>query len=76
MEAIHWIGGTKGMDLDELQVQYRRDSDDGYQPFLVVGSAGTVSTGAVDPLPNLARSVTSTNSGSTSTAPTGHSHPG
>jgi aromatic-L-amino-acid/L-tryptophan decarboxylase len=53
-EAIHWIDGTQGMDLDELRVRYRRDSDDGYQPFLVVGSAGTVSTGLVDPLPDLA----------------------
>jgi glutamate/tyrosine decarboxylase-like PLP-dependent enzyme len=37
-----------------LEVRYRQDVDEGYQPFLVVGSAGTVSTGAVDPLPDLA----------------------
>ncbi len=53
-EAIHWIDGSRGMDLGELQVRYRRDKDEGYQPFLVVGSAGTVSTGAVEPLPDLA----------------------
>lgn len=53
-EAIHWIDGTRGMNLDELQARYRRDRDEGYQPFLVVGSAGTVSTGAVEPLPELA----------------------
>ena len=52
-EAIHWIGGQP-MDLSELSVRYRQDKDNGYQPFLVVGSAGTVSTGAVDPLPDLA----------------------
>jgi glutamate/tyrosine decarboxylase-like PLP-dependent enzyme len=53
-QAIHWIDGQRGMDLNELQIRYRRDKDDGYQPFLVVGTAGTVSTGAVDPLPELA----------------------
>ncbi len=52
-ESIHWINGQT-MDLDELELRYRQDIDEGYQPFLVVGSAGTVSTGAVDPLPALA----------------------
>jgi glutamate/tyrosine decarboxylase-like PLP-dependent enzyme len=42
------------MDLGALEVRYRQDVDEGYQPFLVVGSAGTVSTGAVDTLPELA----------------------
>ena len=59
------------MDLDELEVRYRRDMDEGYQPFLVVGSAGTVSTGAVDPLEIWRRSAASANSGSMSTAPMG-----
>jgi len=52
-ESIHWINGQP-MDLDELELRYRQDIGEGYQPFLVVGSAGTVSTGAVDPLPALA----------------------
>jgi aromatic-L-amino-acid decarboxylase len=53
-EAIHWIDGRHPMDLNELQARYRQDVNEGFQPFLVVGSAGTVSTGAVDPLPDLA----------------------
>jgi glutamate/tyrosine decarboxylase-like PLP-dependent enzyme len=53
-EAIHWINGQETMDLDQLERRYRQDIEDGYQPFLVVGSAGTVSTGAVDPLPAMA----------------------
>ena len=53
-EAIHWIDGRQPMDLSALEVRYRQDIAEGYQPFLVVGSAGTVSTGAVDPLPDLA----------------------
>ena len=53
-EAIHWIDGPRGMHLDELKARYRRDREEGFQPFLVVGSAGTVSTGGVEPLPELA----------------------
>jgi aromatic-L-amino-acid/L-tryptophan decarboxylase len=55
-EAIRWIGVDKRqrMDLAALEAQYRRDIEEGSQPFLLVGSAGTVSTGAVDPLPDLA----------------------
>ena len=55
-EAIHWIRGDnrQRMDLAALEVQYRRDIEEGYQPFIVVGSAGTVSTGAIDPLRELA----------------------
>jgi glutamate/tyrosine decarboxylase-like PLP-dependent enzyme len=53
-EAIHWVGDGQPMNLDALEVRYRQDIEDGFQPFLVVGSAGTVSTGAVDPLPELA----------------------
>lgn len=53
-DAIHWINGQQTMDLEQLERRYRQDIEDGYHPFLVVGSAGTVSTGAVDPLPAMA----------------------
>jgi len=55
-EAIRWIGVDKRhrIDLAALEVQYKRDLAEGYRPFLVVGTAGIVSTGAVDPLPDLA----------------------
>jgi aromatic-L-amino-acid decarboxylase len=57
-DAIHWIEGIEGgnarLDLRALEIQLSKDIEQGYRPFLVVGSAGTVSTGAVDPLPDLA----------------------
>jgi glutamate/tyrosine decarboxylase-like PLP-dependent enzyme len=55
-DAIRWIGvdNQQRMDLAALEAQYTRDIEEGYLPFLVVGTAGTVSTGAVDPLPSLA----------------------
>jgi glutamate/tyrosine decarboxylase-like PLP-dependent enzyme len=42
------------MDTDELRAAIMRDRSDGLQPFLIVGSAGTVNVGAIDPLAELA----------------------
>jgi aromatic-L-amino-acid decarboxylase len=42
------------LDVEDLRRQVRRDKRRGERPFLVVGSAGTVNTGAVDPLDDLA----------------------
>jgi aromatic-L-amino-acid decarboxylase len=42
------------MDVDGLREQVRADRAAGRRPFLVVGSAGTVLTGAVDPLGDIA----------------------
>src|ERR1700722_13187417 len=42
------------LDLDALAEAVARDRGDGAQPFLLVGSAGTVDIGAIDPLPALA----------------------
>ncbi len=38
------------MDVEALENQIRKDLAEGFKPFLVVGNAGSVSTGAVDPL--------------------------
>ncbi|MDQ3981876.1 MAG: aminotransferase class I/II-fold pyridoxal phosphate-dependent enzyme [Actinomycetota bacterium] len=43
------------IDVDDLRAQVRADRDRGRRPFLVVGSAGTVNTGAVDPLDAIAQ---------------------
>lgn len=42
------------MQVDELSAAIARDRAAGYVPFAVVASAGTVATGAVDPLPQIA----------------------
>jgi len=42
------------MDVAALETQIRVDLAEGYRPFVVVGNAGTVGTGAVDPLPAIA----------------------
>jgi glutamate/tyrosine decarboxylase-like PLP-dependent enzyme len=47
--------GQQRMRPDALVTEIRRDLDRGNVPFLAVGSAGTVSTGAIDPLPEIAR---------------------
>ena len=54
--AVRWIGtdGRQRMDVAALRHQIESDRRAGHHPFLVVGTAGSVSTGAVDPLPELA----------------------
>lgn len=54
--AIRWIAADENqcMCIDALTQQLDADLAAGDIPFLVVGTAGSVSTGAVDPLPELA----------------------
>jgi aromatic-L-amino-acid decarboxylase len=51
-EAIGWIpADAEGrMRVSALRERIERDRADGMRPFLAVGTAGSVSTGAVDPL--------------------------
>ncbi len=55
-DAIRWIAVNDRMqiDLSALRQQIAADLAHGDRPFLVVGSAGTVGTGAIDPLHELA----------------------
>lgn len=55
-DSVRWIGvdAELRIDLQALRAQIRQDLAAGDKPFLVIASAGTVSTGAVDPLPELA----------------------
>ena len=55
-DAIRWVptGRELQMDIASLKKQISSDLEDGDKPFLVVGTAGSVSTGAIDPLPELA----------------------
>jgi glutamate/tyrosine decarboxylase-like PLP-dependent enzyme len=42
------------IDVRALERQLKKDIKKGHKPFLLVGSAGTVSTGAIDPIRELA----------------------
>ncbi len=55
-EALRWIptDARLRMDPDALRDAIRADQEAGDRPFLVIGTAGSVSTGAIDPLPDLA----------------------
>jgi len=55
-ESIHWVEVDEDFQirLENLYSQLEDDSSKGLVPFCVVGNAGTVNTGAVDPLEELA----------------------
>jgi glutamate/tyrosine decarboxylase-like PLP-dependent enzyme len=55
-DALRWIptDSVLRMDVAALERQIEADRAAGDRPFMVVGTAGSVSTGAVDPLPAIA----------------------
>ncbi|WP_204101389.1 pyridoxal phosphate-dependent decarboxylase family protein [Occallatibacter savannae] len=55
-ESVRWIAADDGfrIDVEALRSRIRQDIASGDKPFLVIGNAGTVSTGAVDDLKALA----------------------
>ena len=55
-DSIRWIpcDDRQRLSLPALRAQVEQDRESGAHPLLVVGTAGSVSTGAVDPLPELA----------------------
>ena len=50
--SIHWIevDGKQRMKMDDLKTKIKVDKENGLYPFIVVGNAGSVGTGATDPL--------------------------
>jgi glutamate/tyrosine decarboxylase-like PLP-dependent enzyme len=55
-KAIRWIpiDAQQRMNTGILRAEIAKDRSAGRLPFLAVGTAGSVSTGAVDPLPEIA----------------------
>ena len=55
--AIRWIdvNEKQQMDIEKLDQQIAEDLAKGYAPFLVVGTAGSIATGAIDPLSEIAK---------------------
>lgn len=55
-DAIHIVPTTAifQMDVDQLARRIKEDREAGFNPFCVAATAGTVETGAIDPLDKLA----------------------
>lgn len=55
-DAIRWVGtdADRRLDVTALREAMAADQDAGLVPMMVIGTAGSVSTGAVDPLEEIA----------------------
>lgn len=49
------VDSNRAMRIDDLRRQIAADRQAGHQPAVVVGTAGSVGIGAIDPLPEIAR---------------------
>ena len=49
------VDEARAMRIDDLRRQIKADREAGLEPAFVVGTAGSVGTGAIDPLPEIAR---------------------
>jgi len=56
-DAIRWIGVNekREMDVQVLENTIKQDKHDGLHPFLVIGTAGSVSLGVIDPLDKISK---------------------
>ncbi|EWS52792.1 L-2,4-diaminobutyrate decarboxylase [Methylibium sp. T29] len=56
LQAVRWIptDAEQRLDVGALAASIEADLAAGVQPLMAVGTAGTVSTGAIDPLPAMA----------------------
>ena len=48
-------GSDLKMDLNELRRRVEEDRNNGFLPFMVIGTAGTTAAGIIDPLPEIGR---------------------
>jgi glutamate/tyrosine decarboxylase-like PLP-dependent enzyme len=55
-DAVRWIetDNAQRMRVDRLRDRIAEDRRAGYRPFIVIGTGGSVATGAVDPLAEIA----------------------
>ena len=47
------LDATSKIQVDDLKKKIEKDKEEGRQPFLIVASAGTTDTGAIDPLEDI-----------------------
>ncbi len=54
-DSVRWIPTDSEMRMKtaDLRSRVKQDIDDGDRPLIVIGTAGSVSTGAIDPLPEI-----------------------